>query len=76
MFGRKPRTLQRFTGQDVVIHTIQGPSLRGTLFGADGDAVCLVQVTHLDQDAELAGQIGVPWSNVLNWQILPPGELA
>jgi hypothetical protein len=73
LFGRG---LRAHIGQDIVIHTIQGPSLRGVLCGASWDGVRLVSTKHLDEDEDLSGQVGVPWANVWAWQLLAPGSAA
>jgi hypothetical protein len=71
LFGRG---LRAHIGQDIVIHTIQGPSVRGVLCGAGWDGVRLVSAKHLDEDEDMVGQVGVPWGNVWTWQLLPLGS--
>lgn len=54
---------RRFEGRIVVVHTFNGPSLRGLLVKAAKDAWLLASVTDLDHDAQLAGQIAIPRPN-------------
>lgn len=54
---------RRFRGRIVLVHTFQGPSLRGVLLDATKHTWLLGSVTEIDHDAQLAGQVAVPRAN-------------
>lgn len=55
---------RRLLKRTVIVHTLSGQSLRGVLEGVYRDCVVLRHVHHLDEKADLQGELVIPRDRV------------
>ena len=60
--------LRRLEKQTIVVHLTSGHSLRGVLRARYRQDIVLSHVTHLDQKADLGGEVLIPRSQIAFYQ--------
>jgi hypothetical protein len=65
--------LRRLRRRTLVVHLLSGQSLRGVLVEGYRDCIVLRHVTHLDEKADLQGEIVIPRERVDYYQTVEQG---
>jgi hypothetical protein len=52
--------IRRLNKTTIVVHLLSGQSLQGVMLGAYRDAIVLGHVRHLDEKADLEGDLVIP----------------
>lgn len=60
---------RRLKKRTIVVHLLSGSSLRGILAATYRDAIVLRHVTHLDQKADLEGELVIPRDRIDFYQV-------